>query len=247
MLIPALYVRSADLAGAVRPAGPGAGTSVRVAGRGEGDAAYPPAMSTHAGRLHVIAGPMFAGKTEELIRRLHRVRLAGRSVAVFSHSVDTRGGFSQLHTHSGASLPAQMAADVSQLRALLGAEADHLGHGGLPAELVAIDEAQFFGPELPALVMDLLRLGADVELAGLCVTFDGEPFEPLPSLMALADRVTKLTAVCEVCGADAPFHIRRPTAGPSGARPGDTRLARAEHVGGIESYSARCRTHHQPA
>lgn len=195
-------------------------------------------MNHQAGHLHVIAGPMFAGKTEELIRRLNRVRLAGRTLRVLSHSFDTRGGTDRLHTHTGASIRAEMAADAGQLAALL-----RLGPGAGPAadvlpDVVAIDEAQFFGPGLRAVVDELLRRGVDVEIAGLCVTFDGEPFAPLPGLMAQADRVTKLTAICTICGADAPFHIRR---APQQAH--DALTASAEHVGGTESYEARCRSH----
>lgn len=186
-----------------------------------------------AGRLHVIAGPMFAGKTEELIRRVQRARLAGRSVAVISHSFDTRGGSSRLHTHTGASVPARMSADASMLVDALAEGIEQQG-----ADLVAIDEAQFFGPELLELVGGVLDRGVDVEVAGLCVTYDAGPFEPLPSLMALAEQVTKLTAVCTVCGSDAPFHVRT-----SDEPAGDPRRPRIEHIGGAEAYQARCRTH----
>ena len=105
-------------------------------------------------------------------------------------------------------------------------------------ELVAVDEAQFFGPEL----LDVVQRGADSGLvmivAGLDVTFDGRPFEPIPALGALAERADRLTAVCTVCGEDAPFHER-----VVATTDGDALTAGAEHVGGLETYQARCRVH----
>ena len=104
-------------------------------------------------------------------------------------------------------------------------------------DMVAIDEAHFFGPELVPVVSDLAGRGIVVVVAGLDVTFSGEPFEPLPALMALAERVDKLTAICTVCGADAIYHVRLapPSASPDDLVP--------EHVGGAEKYQARCRRH----
>jgi thymidine kinase len=104
-------------------------------------------------------------------------------------------------------------------------------------DLVAIDEAHFFGPDLVAAVAELAGRGLVVVVAGLDVTFEGQPFEPMPSLMALAERVDKLTAICTVCGADAIFHVRVTPAAAS-----DVELV-PEHVGGAEKYQARCRRH----
>ena len=102
---------------------------------------------------------------------------------------------------------------------------------------MAIDEAQFFGPGLVDLASQLAGEGVTVIVAGLDVTFDGEPFEPLPSLMALAERVDKLTAICTVCGEEAVFRAR-----VTGAV-SDAAALVEEHVGGIETYQARCRRH----
>ncbi|MFJ6044767.1 thymidine kinase [Brachybacterium paraconglomeratum] len=190
-----------------------------------------------AGRLQVIAGPMFAGKTEELLRRVHRARLAGRRVEVVGHSLDDRGGADRLSTHLGRSAPARMLKDPEALLELLDAPAD--GEGRI--ELLALDEAQFFGPALVPVLEQLLEDGIDVAVAGLCLTYDGEPFSPLPELMARAEEVVKLTAVCTVCGADAAFHIRLVEDGA------DARRATAAQVGGGESYRARCRAHRDPA
>lgn len=184
------------------------------------------------GRLHVIAGPMFAGKTEELLRRVGRARLAGLRVQVVSHSIDIRGGHAQLRTHTGRSAPARMMSRPEELLKLLEQSDEDA------ADIIAIDEAQFFGPELLGAVEALLTAGAQVEIAGLCVTYDGDPFVPLPALMAVAEEVVKLTAVCSLCGADAPFHIRLCAGGT-----GDAGRLLATNIGGAETYQARCRAH----
>jgi thymidine kinase len=190
---------------------------------------------TESGRLQVIAGPMFAGKTEELLRRVHRARLAGRRVEVVGHRLDDRGGADRLSTHLGRSVDARMLAEPSELSELLATPV------GERVELLALDEAQFFGPSLAPALDPLLEAGIDVAVAGLCLTYDGEPFSPLPELMAGAEEVVKLTAVCTVCGADAAFHIRLVDDGADALRP------TAAQVGGGESYRARCRSHRDPA
>ncbi|ATG51436.1 thymidine kinase [Brachybacterium vulturis] len=191
-----------------------------------------------AGRLHVIAGPMFAGKTEELLRRVHRARLAGLAVEVIGHRLDSRRGTDRLSTHAGRSTPARMLERAEQLRVPAGA--DRAGAPAVP-DIVALDEAQFFGPALVPAIEALLEAGIQVEAAGLCLTYDGGPFEPLPTLMAMAEEVVKLTAVCTVCGADAAFHVRLVADGASALE------ATAAQVGGAESYQARCRSHRQDA
>ena len=197
-----------------------------------------------AGRLHVIAGPMFAGKTEELLRRVHRARLAGLVVEVIGHRLDSRGGTDRLSTHTGRSTPARMLERAEQLRLPVRAEGPDSSDGPdfpLTPDIIAIDEAQFFGPSLVPAIEALLDAGIQVEVAGLCVTYDGGPFEPLPTLMAMAEEVVKLTAVCTICGADAAFHMRLIADGASALE------ATAAQVGGIESYQARCRRHRRDA
>lgn len=181
-------------------------------------------------RLQVVAGPMFAGKSEELLRRVRRARIAGLSVEVLSHALDDRRGAGQVSSHSGLSIPSRPVADVASL-----VSAVH----GRELDLVAVDEAQFFGPDLVPAVDALVAGGVDVVVSGLCVTFDGRPFEPLPSLMAIAEDVIKLTAVCAVCGEDAAFHQRIAAAGDGE----DPTVPTRAQVGGIESYQARCRRH----
>jgi thymidine kinase len=179
------------------------------------------------GRIEVICGPMFAGKTEELLRRVRRAAIAGRSVAVFSHTLDTRAGADRLASHAGIGFPARSVATALDIERSVDPGTD----------VVAIDEAHFFGPDLVISAGRLAGDGVTVIVAGLDVTFEGIPFEPLPALMALAERVDKLTAICAVCGEEAVFHAR---IAASEAPAGDLV---AEHVGALDKYQARCRRH----
>jgi thymidine kinase len=179
------------------------------------------------GRVEVISGPMFAGKTEELLRRVRRAVIAGRRVAVVGHVLDDRHGADRLTSHAGLDHPSIAVSSAADIARAVDAE----------TEILAIDEAQFFGRDLVAVVNELADRGLVVIVAGLDVTFDAQPFEPLPTLMALAERVDKLTAICAVCGEDAAFHVKvgAPTASPSALV--------ADNVGGTGKYQARCRRH----
>jgi thymidine kinase len=188
-------------------------------------------MSEARGRVEVIAGPMFAGKTEELLRRVRRAAIAGRKVLVVSHALDDRAGGARVASHAGLDAPSRAVASAAEVGMAVDEQT---------IDLVAIDEAQFFGLDLVPTVADLADRGLVVVVAGLDVTFTGQPFEPLPTLMALAERVDKLTAVCAVCGADAIFHAR-----VASTPAADTRLV-SENVGGLETYQARCRRHFAP-
>jgi thymidine kinase len=183
------------------------------------------------GRIEVIAGPMFAGKTEELLRRVRRAAIAGRRVVIFSHALDTRAGSARIASHAGLDAPSRTAASAAEIVTAVDDQA---------TDMVAVDEAHFFGPDLVAAAAELAARGHVVVLAGLDVTFTGEPFEPLPSLMALAERVDKLTSICTVCGADAIFHARLARSASA-----DPHLV-SENVGGLETYQARCRRHFTP-
>ena len=182
------------------------------------------------GRVEVVCGPMFAGKTEELLRRVRRAVIAGRRVVVFTHALDTRHGADRVASHIGRDFPSAAASSAEEIEAAVPDAVD----------VVAIDEAQFFGPGLVPVVGRLADRGLVVIVAGLDVTFDGRPFEPLPSLMALAEEVDKLTAICTVCGEEAVFHVKV-VATPAGA---DDLVA--ANVGGTETYQARCRRHFRP-
>jgi thymidine kinase len=182
------------------------------------------------GRLEVVCGPMFAGKTEELLRRVRRAVIAGRRVVVFTHALDTRHGTDRLASHVGRDFPSLAVATAEAVEAAVPADAD----------VVAIDEAQFFGAGLVPVVGRLAARGLVVIVAGLDVTFEAQPFEPLPTLMALAERVDKLTAICLVCGEEAVFHVK---VTPTPAGPADLVAA---NIGGTETYQARCRRHLGP-
>ena len=151
------------------------------------------------GYLEVIAGPMYCGKTEELIRQVKRATIGKRSVVVFKHSIDTRYGKDhKLHSHSGNSFTSIVITHPKEI----------LKRVKPTTDMVAIDEAQWLGDELVNVVQTLLNLQKHVIVAGLAMTFDRQPFSPIPTLMAIADKVTKLSAVCSLCGADAIFHKR---------------------------------------
>ena len=175
------------------------------------------------GCIEVITGCMFSGKTEELIRRLVRARIARRRVLVFKPAVDTRYAVEDIVTHSNVRLPCQPVA----------AALDILAHVG-DAEVVGIDEAQFFSLDLVGVCNRLADEGRRVVVAGLDQDFRGVPFEPIPQLLAVAEYITKNLAVCMVCGAPADRSQR--------LVPREARVV----LGAGEHYEARCRTHWRP-
>ena len=175
----------------------------------------------------VITGPMFSGKSEELIRRLKRARIARQRVACFKPDIDLRYHRTSIASHSSQTHEATAVATVEDLRAALYPQLAEV-------EVVGIDEVQFFDPAIIPLSLELVALGKRVLMAGLDTTFNNEPFGPVPNLMALADRVTKLSAVCMVCGQSA-IHTQR--------------LGQSQElvvVGAAGLYEARCRTHFEP-
>lgn len=156
-------------------------------------------MRSRVAFLEVIAGPMFSGKTEELIRQVKRATIGKKKAQVFKPKLDNRYGTEpKLHSHAGISFDSTLIEKAS----------DVLTQVEPRTELVAIDEAQWFGLELVPVVKKLLHQKKKVLVSGLAMTFDRQPFEPIPTLMAMADRVTKLSAICYVCGEEAVFHKR---------------------------------------
>jgi thymidine kinase len=179
------------------------------------------------GVLEVITGPMFSGKSEELIRRLKRARIARQRVSCFKPDIDLRYHRSAIASHSAQTHEAMTVANVERLREALYPQLAEV-------DIVGIDEVQFFDPEIIPLVVELIALGKRVLMAGLDTTFAAEPFGPVPNLMALADKVTKLSAVCMVCG-QAAIHTQR--------------LGQSQElvvVGAAGLYEARCRAHFHP-
>lgn len=175
------------------------------------------------GRLEIICGPMFAGKSTELIRRLREGERGGLMVVGFKPVSDTRSGEAAIRTHPGDVLEARPLGGALQLIESLprGVEVDRL--------VIGVDEGHFFGAALVEPVRLLLSRGARVIVAGVERDHRGLPFEPFPALLCEADEVVKLTSVCAVCGGAA-VHSQRMVASDA-----------AIVVGGAESYQARCR------
>jgi thymidine kinase len=179
------------------------------------------------GVLEVITGPMFSGKSEELIRRLKRARIARQRVACYKPDIDLRYHRSAIASHSAQTHEAVTIANVERLRESLYPQLSEV-------EVVGVDEVQFLDSGIIPLAAELVTLGKRVIFAGLDMTFSAEPFGPVPALMALADSVTKLSAVCMVCGQSA-IHTQR--------------LGQSQElvvVGAAGLYEARCRAHFHP-
>ena len=178
------------------------------------------------GSITVICGSMFAGKSEELIRRARRALYARKKVQVFKPAIDTRFDESMVVTHMGVRHDAIPVKSVPELRAAIEPASDS----------IFIEEAQFFTKGLPDLAVELADKGREVVLAGLDQDFRRRPFGPMPELMAIADEVVKLRAICMNCGAPA-SHTYRSV---------DGRPAHADDpvilIGATEVYEARCRS-----
>ena len=142
------------------------------------------------GRIEVICGSMFSGKTEELIRRMKRAQFAHQKVEIFKPAIDTRYSDDDVVTHEGVAIHSTPVDNSSSIL-LLGDECDVIG----------IDEAQFFDENLVAVCNELASKGIRVSVAGLDMDFKGVPFGPMPALCAVADDVTKVHAICVRCGA----------------------------------------------
>ncbi|TDI76909.1 MAG: thymidine kinase [Bacteroidetes bacterium] len=179
--------------------------------------------SAESGWIEVVCGSMFSGKTEELIRRLKRARIARQRVEIFKPGVDNRFSEEQVVSHDDREILSTPVATAAQILLLAS-----------DAEVVGVDEAQFFDEDIVAVCEQLARDGKRVIVAGLDQDFTGAPFEPMPQIMAVAEFVTKLHAICMVCGAPA-NHSQR--------------LSQADELvvlGAMEAYEPRCRAHFKP-
>ena len=186
---------------------------------------------TGSGWLEVITGSMFSGKTEELLRRLRRAEIAGQEVAVFSPAVDGRYGETTIGSHNGRTWEAVVVDDGGDGPwGIL----DHLNG----EKVVAVDEANFFSDDLVGVCRRLAEDDRRVIVSGTDQTFRGEPFDPLPALMAVSEYVDKLQAICSVCGEPATRNQR--LIGGEPAHVDDPTIM----VGAEESYEARCRNCH---
>lgn len=170
------------------------------------------------GSIEVICGSMFSGKTEELIRRLRRAQIAKLNVEIFKPRVDTRYDEKDVVSHNANSIPSTPIENSSSILLL-----------GTDTQVVGIDEAQFFDEGLPDVCIQLAAKGIRVIVAGLDMDFKGKPFGPMPAMMAIAEDVTKVHAVCVQCGAPATFSYRTVNSG--------SKIL----LGEKESYEPRCR------
>ncbi len=186
-------------------------------------------MNRATGTIEIICGSMFSGKTEELIRRVRRAQIARQRVAVFKHALDDRYGAGSITSHNGVRIEA-----VPVTRS-----AEILTQVAPGVEVVAVDEVQFLDDGIGQVAAALAGRGIRVLLAGLDTDFRGAPFGPIPHLLAVAEEVTKLQAICMRCGAPASRTQRLVEGHP--AHYGDPVIL----VGARESYEARCRRCHE--
>jgi thymidine kinase len=175
------------------------------------------------GQIEVICGSMFSGKTEELIRRLRRAQIAKQKVEIFKPAIDKRFSENEIVSHSEQKIPSTVVETAEQIL-LFSAD----------AEVIGIDEAQFFDINLVEVCQKLAEQGKRVIVAGLDTDFRGIPFEPIPQLLAIAEYITKTLAVCVKCGAPA---NRTQRISNKGAR---------VLVGATDLYEARCRNCYEP-
>jgi thymidine kinase len=182
------------------------------------------------GWIEVVAGVMFSGKSEELIRRVRRAMIAKKRVQVFKSHLDARyAGLYKVSSHDGRTVEAIPADSAAQIAQQIDPQAN----------VIAIDEAQFLDDGIVDLVTSLAARGRRVILAGTDTDFRGEPFGPMPELMAIAEVVDKLHAICVLCGGPASRNQRL-----IGGRPAPYNSPQVM-VGGTEAYEARCRMCHE--
>lgn len=175
------------------------------------------------GWIEVIAGCMFSGKTEELIRRLRRAQIARQNVAIFKPRIDTRFSHDHIVSHSDLKIPSTVVQQASEILALAG-----------DAQVVGIDEGQFFDSTLVDVAEELANAGKRVIIAGLDQDYRGKPFEPIPQLLAVAEYITKTLAICMVCG------------NPADRTQRITQSSERVLVGAKDAYEARCRRCFRP-
>ena len=177
-----------------------------------------------SGWIEIICGPMFSGKSEELIKRLRRAQIAKRRVQIFKHGSDSRYDATSIVSHSQMSLPGVAISDINDLLTLVDDR----------TELVAIDEGQFFTDDILSVTNKLANQGKRIIVAGLDMDYMGNPFGPMPKLMCSAEYVSKELAICMACGDPANFTQRL------------TKDKEQVIVGAAEIYEARCRLHFEP-
>lgn len=179
------------------------------------------------GLLEVVCGPMFSGKSEELIRRLRRAKIAQQKVLTFKPSLDNRHSIEHVVSHDGNKVDAKPIESVADILTIV---------NNNNISVVGIDEVQFFHQDIIPIICKMVDAGKRVIVAGLDLDFRGNPFGCMPLLLAIADKITKLQAICTLCGIDAHFTQRLVDGKP--ARYTDPLIV----VGAQEAYQARCRS-----
>ncbi len=183
---------------------------------------------TGHGYIEIVVGPMYSGKSEELIRRVKRAEIAKQKVLVFKPSIDNRYSASDVTSHNGSAISAIPIDNLSEVWQYIDSK----------VQVIGFDEVNFFDKEIINTVTRLANMGIRVVCAGLDMDFKAEPFGAVPDLMAMAEFVEKLQAVCLVCGQPATRTQRIIDGQP--AKYDDPVIL----VGATESYEARCRCHH---
>ena len=181
------------------------------------------------GSIEVICGSMFSGKSEELIRRVRRVQIARKKVEIFKPIIDNRYHVQYIYSHNGSKVEANCIENSKEILKKINQDSD----------VIAIDEAQFFDEGIIQVCQLLADRGKRVIIAGLDQDFRGEPFGPMPKLLAIAEYVDKLHAICMVCGKPATRTQRLVNGKPADYN--DPTIL----IGAKEIYEARCRQHHQ--
>ncbi len=181
-------------------------------------------ITGNVGWIEVICGPMFSGKSEELIRRLRRAMIARKRVEVFKPTIDDRYSNDEIVSHGDLRMKSQVVNGAAEI-------ADRIDWR---SEVIGIDEANFMGPELVDVAQHLADSGKQVIIAGLDTDYLGRPFVPMPELLALAESITKTLAICVRCGNPAK-HTQR-------LRGSDDLIV----VGAADMYEARCRRCFEP-
>ena len=185
--------------------------------------------NNQGGRIEVICGPMFAGKTEELIRRVTRMEYAHKNFLVFKPLIDSRYSIDEVVSHSKYK---KKAINIKEAKEILPYITDDI-------QAIVVDEVQFFDESMISVLTNLANKGLRVICAGLDLDFKGKPFGIIPSLLAIAERITKLTAICMCCGEEA-TRTQRIIDGHEAYDDDPVVL-----VGAKESYEARCRRCHK--
>jgi thymidine kinase len=183
---------------------------------------------TRGGWLEVVCGPMFSGKSEELIRRLRRAEIAGQRALIVKPTIDNRYDVGHVVSHAGA-----------KMRAVTASASDEVARLAAGYDAVGIDEVQFFDDGIVAAIDELVETGARVVAAGLAQDFRGLPFGAMPTLLCVAEFVDKLEAVCHRCGGPASL-TQRLLDGKPAPYDGET-----VQIGALDSYEARCRSCHE--